>query len=95
MEDDAYEVTISQLESMTFDGAVFSWLAKRQGKDASLYSDLRVDSDYDRGWSTMTPGSGLTCCLQFKYNGAAATHWMDTEEVAEFLNGVWKESQKP
>lgn len=78
---------------MSFEQAVFAWLARYQGKQLELYSDLRVDSDYDRGWSDPTPGEGLTCCLNFKYNGHATHHWMDAEEVAEFLNGIWKEEQ--
>lgn len=74
---------------MNFAEAIIAWLAEKQGKDAALYCELSVSADMDYGYSTLTPGSGLTCDLRFKYDGEQTGYYMAEKEVAEFLEGVW------
>lgn len=84
---------------MTFQESIFAWLAEKQDKDAARYSELSVSADMDYGYSTLTPGSGLTCDLRFKYDGERTGYYMAEKEVAEFLEGVWnvsnQESERP
>lgn len=76
---------------MTFEEAVFAWVAEKQERDPALYSDLEIDASPPKAWSDVT-FEDFSCYLKFGYDGDDSGYlYMDVADTVDFLNSVWKE----